>query len=146
MAKKKKQKPWYFQWWAILLIIIVAFYFFQLLNNQFFKSEDEKSRDYITNYLEKRDYENIIAGYYGEVASVETEHWKKPPSRHASTILHPLYSSWKNATYYSIKIETKGEMCSYFIDGNDYRSWRVDGDNDAFTRWQNDITESEDCY
>lgn len=146
MAKKKKEKPWYSQWWAIILIIIVAFYFFQFLNNQFFKTEDEKSRDYITNSLEGLDFENIVAGYYGGVASVEAEHWKRPPSRHVSTVLHRLYSSWNNATHYSIKITTKGETCSYFINGDDYRSWRIDGDNEAWARWKDDITNSEKCY
>jgi len=73
----------------LLLIIIVVFSFFQFINNKFLKTEDEKSKDYITSSLKGMDYENILAGYYGSVASVEAEHWKRPPSSHVSTVLHP---------------------------------------------------------
>lgn len=141
----KKNKEWYKEWWTIILIIIIVYYSFQFINNQFLKTEDEKSQDYIKNSLEGMDYENIIAGYYGDVASVETEHYKRPPSRHVSTILHPLNTAWKNATYYSIKVKTKGEECSYFVNGYDYRSWRFEGSMDGWDKWKEDIIKSEDC-
>ncbi len=146
MAKKKKQKHWYAQWWAIILIIILVFYFFQFINEQFLKTDNEKAKDYVKESLEGLNYENIIAGSSGDVAFVKAEHYKRPPSRHVSTILHRLNSAWKNATYYSIEVKTKGEQCSYFINGQDYRSWRFEGSLDGFMKWKEDINQSEDCY
>lgn len=149
MTKKKNEKLWYSKKVIIVLIVIISFLFFQFLNNQFFKSEDEKSIDHITNSLEDLDFENIVAGYFyfnsDSIAYAKVEHWKSPPNRHVSTVLHRLYSSWNNATEYSIEITANGETCSYFVGGDDYRSWRIDGDNEAWYDWQNDIIESENC-
>ena len=154
MTKKKKQKLWNSEWWKIILIIILIFYFFNLLTSNFFKTNNEKAED----YLIERDYENVNVRYYGGIASVEMEHYKRPPSRHVSTGLHPLHKYWKNATYYSLKIETKGEICSYLIDAQNYRIWReeiigVDYetwskeiDSGAWIKWKNDVSETEECY
>ncbi len=129
------------RWFSFGLIVIALIIFSVIWNVEPKLSDEERVEEILT----RKGYEYVSSGlYYNGWAYLTMKDYKERTTYQVLSGLQTLYRVYPNAINYGIETEVKGQVCTHFFDGDEYRDWVEFYENPYWL--VNQINETRKCY